>query len=230
MTQLSKELIAYSLVTAVITGKVSITNAEIIYTSTNVVLDSDGETFAINLDNTGLPEFIIGAHSFIRTSTGNSEVNRGVALAALYNEDEGTPNFRGSTATYAEALKYGDEVKNTDEYWTYRWGTSSWNMAVSPVDVTSTTEPRGKAFLNTTGRYLGLSFTISNKRHYGWCQVNVNSNASKAVITGYAYNDETDKDIFAGEEDIPEGEALVFLALGFAGVLYQRRRRLKFSM
>jgi hypothetical protein len=222
--QFEKQLIAYSLAATAILIKPSLLSADIIYTPTNVVLDSNGEIFDINLDNTGPQEFRIAAHSSLRTTSNG--LHRGVALAAWYASGFGTPSFRGTTATWPNALNFGEEIKATPYYWAYRWGTSSWNLAVH-VSGGGTGWINGKPFLNTTNKYLGLSFLISGNKHYGWCQVNVNSNASITEITGYAYNDEPDDNIFAGQV-VPEVGSLAILALGAAGLSAWRKSRKTF--
>ncbi len=58
-------------------------------------------------------------------------------------------------------------------------------------------------WINVRNRYLGLSFPIDGKTHYGWARLNVKVNPSypvfNGVLTGYAYETIPKKAIIAGK-------------------------------
>ena len=55
-------------------------------------------------------------------------------------------------------------------------------------------------WLNVTNRYLGFSFKINGKTHYGWARMNVQIKGLRIVgtLTGYAYETIPNKSIMAG--------------------------------
>jgi hypothetical protein len=86
-------------------------------------------------------------------------------------------------------------------------------VRVGPGDVFQKSKGRMAAgdYFSTTGlfgpwadvknRYLGLSFVIKGKRHYGWARLTVGSaqGAITATLTGYAYETIPNKPIIAGK-------------------------------
>jgi hypothetical protein len=56
-------------------------------------------------------------------------------------------------------------------------------------------------WINVKNRYLGLSFQIKGKTHYGWARLNVKvtRRGFDAVLTGYAYETIPNKPIIAGK-------------------------------
>ncbi len=81
-------------------------------------------------------------------------------------------------------------------------------------------------WVNVTGRYLGLKFTIAGKTHYGWARMNEacssTNGENSAVLTGYAYETVPNKAILTGktqggDEAAPQPATLGRLALGAGG-------------
>lgn len=70
--------------------------------------------------------------------------------------------------------------------------------------------------------YLGLRVSISGVTSYGWAQVMIGLDSTVTVLD-FAYNDEQDASILAGQ--VPEPHSALLLALGASGVAAMRRRR-----
>lgn len=70
--------------------------------------------------------------------------------------------------------------------------------------------------------YIGLQVNISGVTSYGWAQLAMGMDSSVTVLD-FAYNDEQDAAIFAGQ--VPEPHSALLLALGASGVAAMRRRR-----
>jgi hypothetical protein len=98
---------------------------------------------------------------------------------------------------------------------------------------------------DVTDRYLGVSFIVRGKTHFGWARLTVHDkgHAITAVLTGYAYETIPNKPIIAGEtkgpDDIsveepdaaltmptPEPATLGALAMGAPGLSIWRRKEL----
>lgn len=61
--------------------------------------------------------------------------------------------------------------------------------------------------VNVRNRYLGLSFKINGKTHYGWARLNVKLmpyHGFTATLTGYAYETIPNKPIIAGKTTGPD--------------------------
>jgi hypothetical protein len=56
-------------------------------------------------------------------------------------------------------------------------------------------------WVNVSNRYLGLSFKIKEKTHYGWARLSVQVGYVyiRATLTGFAYEDTAGKSINAGQ-------------------------------
>src|SRR5579864_4294265 len=67
-------------------------------------------------------------------------------------------------------------------------------------------------------RYLGLSFVVHGKTHYGWARMNVGKHVRPAVLTGYAYETIPNKPIIAGQTHSEHEATLGRLAQGASGV------------
>jgi len=125
-------------------------------------------------------------------------------------------------------------------------------MAVSYVGKNCSPLAKGP-WVSVTQRYLGLSFRVKGRSHYGWARLNVQYHVSKgggdyfiATLTGYAFETIAGKSIKAGQtkeaaddptnEDFNPGASLTnpvpdisrslgMLALGLQGVPIWRRKK-----
>jgi hypothetical protein len=64
---------------------------------------------------------------------------------------------------------------------------------------------------NATNRYLGLSFIIKGKTHFGWARLNVSCSGPtvNATLTGYAYETVPEKPIITGKIKAAEIDSVV---------------------
>jgi hypothetical protein len=83
-------------------------------------------------------------------------------------------------------------------------------------------DPGGKSdwyghWVNVRDRYLGLSFKIKGKTHYGWARLNVKLmpyDGFTATLTGYAYETIPNKPIIAGKTPDPDVTTVYAASLG----------------
>ncbi|MAT68352.1 MAG: hypothetical protein CMJ58_02395 [Planctomycetaceae bacterium] len=77
-----------------------------------------------------------------------------------------------------------------------------------------------------TGGYVGLKWDFGGDIHYGWARLDVTSaNNGTATLFSYAYEDQPDTPIVAGDTGIPEPASLALLAAGGGALALARRRK-----
>jgi hypothetical protein len=75
--------------------------------------------------------------------------------------------------------------------------------------------------------YLGFEFGSKGKDYFGWAKVSASLFAKSAHVTECAYNTVPGQGIVAGEDSaVPEPGTLLLLALGAAGLMALRKRKL----
>ncbi len=210
-----KDLVAYSLAASAILLGTTGAKADVRHTDlgAGVVLNTDGDLFGIDFGNNGTTNFII---KFI--SSLNSTVSYIYALGI--NAKTGNASWNGS-GSYAKALNK-DDIVNTLTTWSRASNNNLAYYSIYTSNSTTTSTFTAGDFLGTSNKYVGVKFMIGADTHYGWIQVQVLSNSTSATITGYAYNDENNGPILAGQ--IPEAGSLALLALGAAGFAAWRKK------
>jgi hypothetical protein len=127
-----------------------------------------------------------------------------------------TGNGQGGTGI-AAALKKGAKIPGNRSYF--------------PDGILASKSSHGYTgnWFNVRDRYLGLSFFINEKKHYGWARMDVRTTKHPftvtGTLTGYAYETIPNKPIIAGKtHGKDEGSSLGALASGASG-LYARRQK-----
>jgi len=173
-----------------------------------VTLDTDGETFNIDFDGGGA-EFSILFNTYTNVV--------GILAQSANASWRGDASLTTWGSGGVSALNNGDEV-NAGTKWGQKTNANTGNLAMYYSSAWY-----GGYFRGTTNKYLGVKFNIGTDTVYGWIQVQVpDADASKAIITGYAYNDDDGGSITAGA--IPEPGSLALLALGAAGLAAWRKK------
>jgi hypothetical protein len=190
------------------------------------------------LTNGTLPIPIVGTHDFtlsdkfyIITGSWSSQI-----LDIKIGENAAVVGHNGS----ATALPAGKTIGPADQF---QAGKALMAGAFRETQISASTV--FGPFANTTGRFLGLKFTINGKTRYGWARFGrVTASAASgptvtAVLTGFAFETIPGKPIVAGktkgsdEEQLnstslgaptPESPTLGLLALGAPALSVWRRK------
>jgi len=211
---LNAQLKTYSIAAGAVVIASSNINATIHHTNLGdgVVIDRTNDTFAIDFGNDGSTNFII-----------NLEFTGSTALPyTLQIQPQTASAFVFSTgfSHNAQVLSFGDEVNNPSANWMNKSYTGI--LGARKTTFSGATTSYG-SFHHTTNKYIGVQFKLNGNVNYGWVQVNVPGNPSYSIITGYAYNNEDDGNITAGQ--VPEAGSLALLALGAIGLKAWRKQR-----
>jgi hypothetical protein len=197
--------------------------AKIVYTPAHRVIGPDSR-YLLDLNHDGITDFTI-ANTYNCPDTCVSII---VAKPANWTHGvEGPLSTRGH-ASWAYALKAGAIIGPKRPF-----SASRLEFAIS-----GSCHPAGSHWCNLK-RYLGLSFKIHGKTHYGWARISMESAGGriKALVVGYAYETIAGKAIIAGATSgpddaepaasfstpIPEPATLGALAMGAPGLSIWRR-------
>jgi hypothetical protein len=164
--------------------------AKIVYTPAHRVIGPDSK-YLLDLNHDGIPDFTI-TNSY---NCPDSCVSIVVAKPANGTHGvEGPLSSRGH-ASWAYALTAGAIIGPKRPF-----SASALEFAGSGV-----CNPAGSHWCNLK-RYLGLSFKIHGKTHYGWARISMGSAKGRieAVLLGYAYETIADKAIIAGATSGPQ--------------------------
>jgi len=212
-----KQLIAYSLAAGTVLLGTSSSKAMIQYTNlgAGVNLFTDGATFDIDFDGGGADFAIFFGTSYNRVNVDFRSDNASWRGGSGWSQGD-------TLLAGAVAFDFGQTITGGTQ-----WGHEAAHEATSSYGnmAFKTALGDGGSFLNTTGKYIGVRFNIGTNKHYGWIQVDVDgtSEPTNACIKGYAYNDEANEAIFAGQT-VPEAGSLALLALGAAGLAAWRKK------
>jgi hypothetical protein len=154
--------------------------AKIVYTKTHQVIKANG-IYALDLSHDGTVDFVI------QEVTNNGSLG---VKEAFGNAVEGS--------RLAAALKR-DALIGPRQHFLSNSGSFGEGMVV--VDCSYVCSTVSGPWVNVDNRYLGLTFQIKGKTHYGWARlsVKVRGSAITATLTGYAYETIPRKGIRAGE-------------------------------
>jgi hypothetical protein len=178
------------------------TQAKIVYTPTHVRL-TNGQ-IPIDLNNDGIVDFIVS-----NKSAGGSCCLYARTLNVAGGYVGSSQNGVIGVGLNANAITPGLAIGPRQEF-LY----AHLRMAQAFNDSNSFLTVNG-AFANTTNRYLGLAFRLTNGQiHYGWARFSVvkagftsgNKPVITAVLTGYAYETVTGQAIIAGQMHGPSAE------------------------
>ena len=169
--------------------------AKIVYTPAHKQIGPNG-SYALDLNHDGITDFSFSA-SVIKSTSTHFEDKLSV-----------TPTRRNGVVGYlyqASALRPGVLVgpKRFFQYFTQKM---AWVDKYCTPDGSRTCKTQsGGYWANVRGRYLGLTFSIHGKTHYGWACLNVAVSGSgiHTLITGYAYETVANKPILTGKTKGP---------------------------
>jgi hypothetical protein len=184
--------------------------AKIVYTKTHEVVQGQGSIINIDLNHDGTTDFWIAVASVFD--------NSGEWLGA-YRSSSASPNqvfhtSKGDAAAYPAGVRVGSKEPQKRPPKNIYFGN-----VMEYVD--GLIHKYGGPWLDVKERYLGLSFVVDGKTHYGWARLNtsVGHNGVRGTLTGYAYETIPNKPIVTGDtkgpdEPVVEPASLGHLALG----------------
>jgi len=214
---LHKRLSAYTLAaSAAGVGVLALTqaaDARIVYTPTHQVIRF-GHPYLLDVNHDGTSDFSMAVHT-CQNSTGCPSMGLDIfpAKGATLHNLIAAYGFSTYGFSLAEALKRGSKIPGKG--FSFYGGAM---LAGSRFRVVY----KGNWF-NVSDHYLGLSFLINGKKHYGWARMNVRTTKHPftvtGTLTGYAYETIPNKPIIAGKthdgnEAAPETGTLGALARG----------------
>jgi len=185
--------------------------AKIIYTQAHVVLGK-GQTFQLDLNHDGTKDFGLRVASC--TTEGCTTYRKDLFIYGSGNGSKGNViAITGSTADgggIAAALRKGSKIPGKRNVFE--------DAVLAGI---SNTLYLGNWLPNVKNRYLGLTFLIDGKKHYGWARVSVRTTQHPftitGILTGYAYETIPNKPIIAGRTASRKDATLGQLAQGASG-------------
>jgi hypothetical protein len=203
--------------------------AEIVFTPANQLIALH-HPLNLDLNNDGVTDFTLGDILEVCIETTNARRAPECSEFTdqwLYVRGSGS-NKIVTGHSYASALPVRTKVGPGDKF-----GAQESLQFCSTQN--GTFEHSAGPWLNVKNLYLGLQFTVDGEIHYGWARLNVSTNkktcATKALLTGYAYETEPNTPITTGKlsgtgevgaVERPEA-TLGALALGSTGLEAWRR-------
>jgi hypothetical protein len=217
--QLTKRLLAYSVVAGTVAASASLAEAEVVYTPVHSRVEQD---FPIDLNHDGINDFHITSYDF----SGSGEL-------AVYPLVEGnriiyTPEVCHDRPGGAAALHEGGII-GAGRVFSAQANCMAYGFR-SSINVSN------GAWAHAKNLYLGFAFVIQGKQHFGWARLSFGQFYFQelGIITGYAYETIPGKPIIAGDEgnsaDVKEDAnepsiTLGALALGAPGLHVWRKEQ-----
>lgn len=183
-------------------------SAQVVYTDIepDVVLDTDGNYYAVDIDNNGTPDF-----QFLKSSFSTYDFTLGyiyyndlwAGLLNSLNSIAGISHYYpypGVLKVFPYALSMNDKI---DSKLTWQKSTDQLIAVVENVvgyDVHCfNCSWNGNSLQNVIDHYLGVSFIDQeNKKHYGWIRCDVINDGLKLILKDYAYEIQPAYAILAG--------------------------------
>jgi len=203
--------------------------AEIVYTPAHQIV-AKNRYFNLDFNNDGVTDLTLrNVYSVcIETTQGRHRPECSEFTDQFLVAYGNAPNGVMAGVSFASALPVGKRVGQGNKF-------------ADRVDLEGCATSNGNfqgssgPWLNVKNLYLGVTFTIDGATHYGWVRLSVTTNKktcdAQVLVTGYAYETDTNKAIATGKtsgNDIvgaverPEA-TLGALALGSSGIKAWRR-------
>jgi len=176
--------------------------AKIVYTKTHKVIQGVGHFVSIDLNHDGIVDFSVG----VVPDRGSGTYG---AMLAAYRASSESPNRVFQTSKHGWAAAYSAGVRIGSK------GHQAKPLKIGPY-FGNTMENRFRArtgygylgnWVNVENRYLGLSFVVNGKTHYGWARLNAVAGRQywvRGTLTGYAYETVANKPIITGKTKGPD--------------------------
>lgn len=165
--------------------------AKIVYTKTHQVIQGRGASLNLDLNHDGVVDFQLD----VNTATD------GEWLAA-YGDVSGNRVWESKTGSWAEAFPAGVRIGPNGAP-----GKPPKGGAFMEGFACRSSCRSGGNWLDVKNRYLGLTFLIHGKTHYGWARLSAtvgNQYGVRAMLSGYAYETVPGKPIITGKTKGPD--------------------------
>jgi hypothetical protein len=186
--RLDKKLLAY----AVAAGAAALTQsaeAKIVYTPANIPISS-ARYFSLDLNNDGIRDFILVAWLYK-----GDGLNIQPTLLQPQNAIWGN-----ASARFASALSSGVTVGPNAPF-------HAGSLRMAEINLSSGQVSSFGPWVGAQNKYLGFSFVIHGKVHYGWARLNVSAKSifTATAVTGYAYETVPNTPIVTGQTKSADG-------------------------
>jgi len=166
----------------------------------DVTLNTDGDTYNLDLNNDGTVDFFIAyasSPSFNGPCTGshtNSNVEISPAAGNAVVIDSVYPGELNEGAPIASGSPNNDDVNQV-------LASDAWHCAVIifPPHHYWSEAKSGNWVTGATDKYLGFKLKVGAQDFYGWLRLSMGANASYATIKDYAYSSVANSPLYAGD-------------------------------
>ena len=220
---LLKKLKQYSVLSGAMMATAGIANAQVVHTDIDpdVVLNSDGDQYMLDLENNGIPDFVL------QTNVNGNNYYAGIYMSYLSNEIAGTlqPNGFGANFGYPYALAQGEIIDDNQPWiniYDLLFHYNGYSVFFPPGMVIIVDGNTVGNWIGVTDHYLGLKFTDGTDLFFGWARCDVTADATTITIKDYAYNATAETPIAAGEGQaigIAENGSNNFRIFGYEGIV-----------
>ena len=187
--------------------------AQVVYTDIDdIILDSDGETYLLDINNDGLMDFQFNKNSgsFIWTSEFGETQLRNLEIVTIHPYTEaGIANneIAGlSFSTYFSNISYwpyallNEMLVNSELNFNRNYGRELIASRLDKLPDEIGWQYAGYWYPEMENRFLGIHFMdVDSNFHYGWIRCSVLENGEVFVITDHAYETVAEESIITGD-------------------------------
>lgn len=189
-----EKLLSYSAMAAAFIACGTDAYADIVYVDIPDATLGFGDFATLDLDGDGVVDF-----GFILDSSSASwtfiQAFGNLSALSYGNPDNMMAGYSGAFLPYASAIGAGDEIGPALGFLS-----STYNLAFIASLYSGVTYGQ---FGDGTDKYIGVKFDIGGTLHYGWIRVNCSVGPVSMTIKDWAYDDNADTPIIAGDEATP---------------------------
>ena len=196
-------------------------NGQIQYVDINpdIIVDNSTPSYNLDLNSDAIDDFQFNIAPISGTGTAYyglvnfSYSGMGASLSGLNGGVNGYVNSSANTMNVAYALSYGNAINASGNFMSNGVLAADVNVVITGVYSGSMSYQLGQ-FSGVNDAYVGVSFDIGGNTHYGWIRLDVASTADMITIKEYAYVQNANNGINAGQivglEGIPTEDKVQF--------------------
>lgn len=212
-TALKKRLADYARFAAGVLLMANKAEAEVIYTDLepDIALDTDGNYYAIDIDNNGSPDFQFLLSTFTVNPSFTYYYTFRLLAAGPFTQnafagDVDVSFYTGSTLFFPYALSNNVKIDDNLLWQSATMQFLAWKTWTTMYDNhCANCNWNSKSLYEIFDHFIGIRFIdTENKNHYGWIRCDVKEDGGILVIKDYAYETEPDYLIIAGSKETHE--------------------------